>query len=165
MQQSPSWEANQFSARQEIPTFYGSRRFIDSFTSARHLSLSWAISIQSMPPIPLPEDPSSHLRLGSPSGLFPSGFLTKTLHTTLLPHTCYIPLPSHYSRFYHPNNIGWGVQIINSSLFSFIHSPLTSSVLSPDILLSNLFSNTLSLRSFFNMSDQVSHPYKKQVKF
>ena len=96
---------------------------------------------------------------------FPQVSSPKPLYTTLLPRTCYIPLPSHYSRFYHPNNIGWGVQIISSSLFSFIHSPLTSSLLSPDILLSNLFSNTLSLRSFFNMSDQVSHPYKKQVKF
>jgi hypothetical protein len=22
-----------------------------------------------------------------------------------------VPLPSHSSRFYHPNNIGWGIQI------------------------------------------------------
>jgi hypothetical protein len=39
----------------------------------------------------------SHLRLGSPSGLFPSGLLTKTLHTPLLSHiraTC----PVHRQR-------------------------------------------------------------------
>jgi len=30
----------------------------------------------------------------------------------LLPHTRYMPRPSHSSRFYHPNNIGWAVQII-----------------------------------------------------
>jgi hypothetical protein len=30
--------------------FYGTRRFITAFTSARHLSLSWAGSIQSTPP-------------------------------------------------------------------------------------------------------------------
>ena len=32
--------------------FYGTRRFITAFTSARHLSLSWASSIQSIPPHP-----------------------------------------------------------------------------------------------------------------
>jgi hypothetical protein len=32
--------------------------------------------------------------------------------------------------------------------------------LAPDILLSTLFSKTLSLRSSLNLSDQVSHPYK-----
>jgi hypothetical protein len=34
----------------KFPAFYGTRRFIDPFTSARHLSLSWARSIQSTPP-------------------------------------------------------------------------------------------------------------------
>ena len=44
MEQSPSWEANRFLARQEIPPFYVTRRFITVVTSARHLSLSWATS-------------------------------------------------------------------------------------------------------------------------
>ena len=35
---------------------YGNRRFITTFTTARHLSLSWARLIQSMPSIPLLED-------------------------------------------------------------------------------------------------------------
>jgi len=35
-----------------------------------------------------------------------------TVYTSLLPHTCYMPSPSHSSRFEHPNNIGWRVQII-----------------------------------------------------
>jgi hypothetical protein len=48
MEQRPSWEANSFSASQEIPAFYGTRRFITAFTRARHLSLSWASSIQFM---------------------------------------------------------------------------------------------------------------------
>jgi hypothetical protein len=38
--------------------FYGTRKFITAFTSARHLSLSWASSIQPYPHILLPEDPS-----------------------------------------------------------------------------------------------------------
>jgi len=40
MEQSP-WEANGFSASQEIPVFYGTRNFIIVLTSTRHLSLSW----------------------------------------------------------------------------------------------------------------------------
>jgi hypothetical protein len=40
----------------KFPAFYGTLRFITTFTSARHLSLSWASSIQSISHIPLPED-------------------------------------------------------------------------------------------------------------
>jgi len=36
----------------KFPAFYGTWRFITTFTSARHLSLSWASSIQSIPPHP-----------------------------------------------------------------------------------------------------------------
>ena len=55
---SISWEAKGFSASEEIPRIYGTRRFITAFTTARHLSLSWGRSIQPIPRIPLPEDPS-----------------------------------------------------------------------------------------------------------
>jgi len=34
------------------------------------------------------------------------------VHTSILPHTRHIPCPPHSSRFYHPHNIGWAVQII-----------------------------------------------------
>ena len=70
----------------KFPTFYGTRRFITAFTSARH-SLSWARPIQSMPPHPTSWRSiltSPHLRLGLPTSLFPSGFPTKTLYTPLL---------------------------------------------------------------------------------
>ena len=46
-----------FQLVKKFPAFYGTRRFITAFTSARHLSLSWASSIQSIPHTPLPEDP------------------------------------------------------------------------------------------------------------
>ena len=93
----------------KFPAFYGTRRFITAFTSARHLSLSSASSIQSIPPhltfwksiLIL----SSLLRVGLPSGLFPSGFPTQTLYTPSH-HTCYMPRPSHSSRLHHSNNIG-----------------------------------------------------------
>jgi hypothetical protein len=49
MVQNPSWEATWFSARQ-IPAFNWTWTFLTEFTTARHLFLSWARSIQSMPP-------------------------------------------------------------------------------------------------------------------
>jgi len=36
----------------EFPAFYGTRRFINAFTSARYVSLSWASSIKSIPKHP-----------------------------------------------------------------------------------------------------------------
>ena len=95
---------------------YGTRRFITIFIRARHLSLSWATSIQSMPLYPSSWTSililSSNLRLGLPSVLIPSGFPTKTLYTLLLPQTCYKPRLSYFSRFNDSNNIGWRVQMI-----------------------------------------------------
>ena len=76
-----------FQLVKKFPAFYGTRMFITSFTSVRHLSLFWDSSIQSM----LPHTTSwksililsSHLRLGLPSGLFLSSFLTNTLYTSV----------------------------------------------------------------------------------
>jgi hypothetical protein len=102
MEQSPSWESNRFSATQEIPRIYGTRKFITAFTSARHLSLSWASSTQSM----IPHSNSwrsslilsSHLSLCLPSGLFAYGFPTETLYSTLH-HTSYMTRPYHSFLF------------------------------------------------------------------
>ena len=60
--------------------------------------------------------------------------------------------------------LGEQYRSLSSSLCSFLHSPVTSSLLGPNILLNTLFSNTLSLRSSHNVSDQVSHPYKTTGK-
>ena len=71
----------------KLPAFYGTRMFITAFTGARHLSLSWARSIQSISPHPTSWRSIliffPHLRLGLPSGLFPSGFPTKTFSTII----------------------------------------------------------------------------------
>ena len=69
----------------KFPAFHGTRRFITALTSVRHLSLSWASPIQSIYPHPTSCRSililSTHLRLGLPTGLLPSGFPTKTLYT------------------------------------------------------------------------------------
>jgi hypothetical protein len=72
--------------------------------------------------------------------------------------------PSHSSRFYHPHNIGWGVQIIWLLVRQSPPFPVTSSLLGPNVLLNTLFSYTLSALSSLNINDQVSHPYKTTSK-
>jgi len=49
-------------------------------------------------------------------------------------------------------------------LCSLLHSPVTSSLLGPNILLITLFSKTLSVRSALNLSDHISHPHKTTGK-
>jgi len=53
---------------------------------------------------------------------------------------------------------------LNFSLYSFLHSPVTWSLLGQDILLRAIFSNTLSLCSSLNVGYQVAHPYKTTGK-
>ena len=60
--------------------------------------------------------------------------------------------------------LGEQYRSLSSSLCSVLHCPVTSSRLSPNILLNTLFSNTLSLRSSLKVSDQASHPYKTTAK-
>jgi len=73
---------------------------------------------------------------GSSSGLFPSGFHTKTLYAAL--HACCMARPT---RFYRPNNIWWAVQVIKLHIMQF--SPLPSSLLGPNICLGTLRSSLI----------------------
>ena len=86
----------------KFPAFHGTRRFITAFTSARHLSLSWDSWIHSIPPHPTSWRSililSSHLCLGLPSGLFPSGFPTIALYTSLL-SPIHATCPAHLLDF------------------------------------------------------------------
>ena len=90
---------------------------------------------------------SSHLWLGLPSGLFPSGFPTKTLYAPILSHLC-ATCSTHVILL---NLITWiifGEEYRSEATHYVVFStPITSSLLGPNILLNTLFSYTLSLRS------------------
>ena len=124
----------------KFPAFHGTRRFITALTCVRHLSLSWASPIQSIYSHPTSCRSililSTHLRLGLPGGLFPSGFPTKTLYTPLsspIRATC----PTHLIPLHFITRTTLGVQYksFSSSLCNLLHSPVTSSLLGPNILL------------------------------
>ena len=168
MEQSPSWEANRFSASQEIP---------------RILWKPWDnYRIRKCPP------PVPILRRINPVHAPTSHFLKINVNI-ILPSTPGSPKWSLSLKFPHKNPVyastlpiraTCSAQLIlldlitrtilgeyrslSSTLCSFLHSPVISPFLGPNILLSTLFSNTLSLCSSFIVSDQVSHPYKTTGK-
>ena len=114
MVQSPSWAANWFAASQEIlqisrnpKVHYRTHKppppvsILDK-PNPVHITTSHLLEIH--PDIIHPSTPRSPQ--WSLSLRFPH---QDPIHPPLLTNTRHMPSPSHFSRFYHPHNIGWGV--------------------------------------------------------
>ena len=117
MVQSPSWEANWFATSQEIPRISRNPKvhycthkrpppvYILGQPNPVHIPSSHLLEFH--PNIIHPSTPRSPQ--WSPSLRFPH---QNPIRPPLLTHTRHMPSPSHSSRFYHPHNIGWGLQVI-----------------------------------------------------
>jgi len=146
---NPTWKANSSSACQEIPRTLWNPKVQYHF----HKSSLLAPFLSQINPIHAPI-----LFLESPVICYPPICVcvfqvlsfpqfsppTSCKHVSF-PHTCHTSCPSHYSWFYHPNSVCSGVPSWTCSLCSLLHSPVTSSLLGPNIFLSTLFPNTLSV--------------------
>ena len=164
MVQSPSWEANRFAASQETRRISRNPK-----VHYRTHKRPPPVSILGQPnpvhaPIPLPKDSSQYyppiyawVSQWSLSLRFPN---QNPVHDSpsLMRATC----PAHpiLLDFITLTILGEQYRSLSSSYVIFLHSPVTSSHLGPNIPLSPLFSNTLSLRSSLNVIDQVTHSHK-----
>ena len=166
MQQSLSWEANWFAASQEISCILWNLKVYYCI----HKCLPLVPILSQLDPV---HSTTLHILkihlniifLGLPSGLFPLGLPTKTLYIPLLSPIC-ATTPAHLILldFITQTILGEVYRSLSPSLCSFLHSLVALFLLSPNNLLKMVFSNTLSLHSSINVSDQVSHPYTTTSK-
>ena len=150
--QSPSWEANWFAASQEIPCI--SRNPKVHYRTHKRL-----------PPVPI---------LGQPNPVhIPTSHLLEIHPNIFRPSTSRSPQWSPSFRFPHQDPthpplahlilldfithtiLGEEYRSFSSSICSLLHSPVTLSLLGPNILLNTIFSDTLSFLSRLNVSDQI----------
>ena len=121
MEQGPSWEANRFSAFQEIHLILWNPRVhyrIHKFPPP-------VPTLSQLDPVHSPGPTSwrsililsSHLRLGLPSGSYPQVSPPKPCIRVSPPHTFYMPHPSHY--FWFNGLIIWQRKYSASDVFFF----------------------------------------------
>jgi len=129
--------AEPFLRSQKALSYSNSQHFIEHKGSLLHSQspvLSWARTIQTMTPHPTAWRSflilSTHLCLCLPSGLLHLGLPTKTLHAHF---SCfpYVPQAPYISFVW----FQWGIQII---MLVILYSPVTLSLLGPNILLSKM---------------------------
>ena len=148
--QSLSWEVNWFAASQEIPRISPNPK-VHYHTHQRPPP----VSILGQPnPFPIC---TSHLLEIHPNSIHPSTPRSPKWSPSLrYPHQDPIhPLsspiratcPAHLILLYFITHtmLGEEYKSFSSSLCNFLHSPVTSSLLGPNILLNTMFSNTVSL--------------------
>ena len=168
MQQSTSLEPNRSTANQEIPRI--SRNPHVHYRSHKY-----------PPPVPILSQfdpvhaPTSHF-LKIHFNITPIyAWISQVVFSLRFPHhnpvyTSTLPIRATCSAnvilldFFTRTILGEGYRLLIYSLYSFLHSPVSSSLLGTNILLNTLFSKILSLRSSLNVSYQVSHPYKTTGK-
>ena len=117
MVQSPSWEANWFAASKEIPRITWNLKV--HYRTHKRLPPISILGPPNTVPITTPYFLEIHPNIIHPFTARPPQWSLSLLlphqdpiHPPILNHTRHMPSPSHSSAFYHPHNIGWGLQII-----------------------------------------------------
>ena len=148
MVQSPSWEAKWFAASQEIPRISRNPK-----VHYRTHKCPPTVSILGLPnPVHIP---TSHLLQIHPNIIHPSTPWSPQwslsfrfphqdpIHLPLLTNTRHVSSPSQFLDSITHTLLGVEYRSFRSLLCNLLHSPVTSSLLDPNILLNTMFSNTL----------------------
>jgi len=164
MEQSPSCETNNI--MKKFPTFFFELE--GSFLPSKYAYPEPDQTIPFHPPTPwrFISILSSHLSLFLSSGVFLWDVPTKTLHAcflSLIRATClaYLTLLDFIIWLLSAEDCTSQI----ASFCSFLHFPITLSLLGGIIFLSAIFWNILSLYFFLKLRYQVSNQYKTTGKF